>query len=344
MSFLLKERICPLLIKLFSPSAKLKLGTNSSLIGSSSSSSSASQQQQPSPNALSIDQKTFGIVSRLIRIVFVLIKSYFELLVTECEIFLSLLVKFLEVDRPLWQKALAIEIFHKISVEPALVELFLLNYDMKQHPEKILALITNGIALFIQSLFLNAATSGTGSTGVGGGGGGGGGGSSSSSSSGTIFSSGSSSSSAQQALHHHHHHQQQQQSSSSGGNSPFAFQISSTQAAFVYKDTTIQLLYTYAPGQVKATYLDGWDKLDLPYILDGYLLSSAYACVQELCKSIQSLVDRKLSVYQQHGDDASPTSSVRTSICLLKRLNINGGAASDPNSAQVLSFTKTEST
>jgi uncharacterized membrane protein YgcG len=161
MSFILKERICPLLIKLFSPSTKHKLNTTSP--GNTSSQSSSSNNSSNNSN----DQKSFGIVSRLIRIVFILIKNYFELLITESEIFLSLLTKFLDIDRPIWQKALAIEAFHKISVEARLIRLLVINYDMKEHPEKIFSLITNGIALFIQSLFLNAATNIGGSGGSG---------------------------------------------------------------------------------------------------------------------------------------------------------------------------------
>ena len=122
MSFILKERICPLLIKLFSPSTKLK---NQQHQNSSQTSPTTSSILSSSSN--NNDQKNFGIVSRLIRIVFVLIRNYFELLVTESEIFLSLLTKFLEIDRPLWQKALAIEVFHKISVENSLIELIVLN-------------------------------------------------------------------------------------------------------------------------------------------------------------------------------------------------------------------------
>ena len=85
MCFILKERVCPLLIKLFSPSTKLKI--NSSIQSNLSISQSMNQSTQ------SGDQKSveyFSIVSRLIRIVFVLIQLYFELLITESEIFLSL--------------------------------------------------------------------------------------------------------------------------------------------------------------------------------------------------------------------------------------------------------------
>lgn len=265
MCFILKERICPLLIKLFSPSTKLKM--NSSLVTLSSNSNSSNSNQTN-------DQKNvvyFSVVSRLMRIVFVILKNYFELLVTESEIFLSLLTKFLDVDRPLWQKALAIEIFHKISVETRLIELIILNYDMKEHTVKIFSHITSGIALFIQSLFLNAATNNSSQL--------------------SNSSSSSQSSSGSQSNNSSNINQQQANA--------FAFQISSAQPSFIYKDITIQLLFPYISGQVKATYLDTWDKLDVPYIQDGYLLSIGFATLQELCKSVQSLVEQNFSIFQQ---------------------------------------------
>ncbi len=208
MCFILKERICPLLIKLFSPTTKLKVNTSLVTLSSMSSSNSSSTQTS--------DQKSvvyFSIVSRLMRIVFVILKNFFELLITESEIFLSLLTKFLDIERPLWQKALAIEIFHKISVETRLIELIIRNYDMKEHTVKIFSLITNGIALFIQSLFLNAATGNSQQTG-------------NEKLSGSL----SSGSSGQQLAN------------------AFAFQISSAQPSFIYKDVTIQLLFPYISG------------------------------------------------------------------------------------------------
>ena len=47
--------------------------------------------------------------------------SFFE--VTECEIFLSLLVKFLDSDKPFWQRALALEVLHTLCVQPQLLRL-----------------------------------------------------------------------------------------------------------------------------------------------------------------------------------------------------------------------------
>uniref|UniRef100_A0A7N6ALB8 Protein MON2 homolog n=1 Tax=Anabas testudineus TaxID=64144 RepID=A0A7N6ALB8_ANATE len=80
-SFLLKERVCPLVIKLFSPNIKFRQG----------SSSAAS----PAP----VEKPYFPICMRLLRVVSVLIKHFYTLLVTECEIFLSLLVKFLDGEK-----------------------------------------------------------------------------------------------------------------------------------------------------------------------------------------------------------------------------------------------------
>ncbi|WAR26074.1 MON2-like protein, partial [Mya arenaria] len=108
-SFLLKERICPLVIRLFSPSLKYRQGVPT----------------PPSPTALD-NRPFFPIVMRLLRIVSSLIQYYYGLLMTECEIFLSLLVKFLEPEKPMWQRCLALEVLHKLFADiqgspPALV-------------------------------------------------------------------------------------------------------------------------------------------------------------------------------------------------------------------------------
>ncbi|GIY28493.1 protein MON2 homolog [Caerostris extrusa] len=91
-NFLLKERVCPLIIKLFSPNIKYR---------------QSGQNTGPAPNPS--DKPYFPISMRLLRIVSVLIQRYYKMLVTECEIFLSLIVKFLDVDKPPWQRALALE-------------------------------------------------------------------------------------------------------------------------------------------------------------------------------------------------------------------------------------------
>uniref|UniRef100_A0A8C2DLH9 Protein MON2 homolog n=1 Tax=Cyprinus carpio TaxID=7962 RepID=A0A8C2DLH9_CYPCA len=136
-SFLLKERVCPLVIKLFSPNIKFRQG----------SSSSASS---PAP----VEKPYFPICMRLLRVVSVLIKHFYSLLVTECEIFLSLLVKFLDGEKPQWLRAVAVESVHRLCVQPHLLRSFCQSYDMKQHSTKVFRDIVNALGSFIQSLFI----------------------------------------------------------------------------------------------------------------------------------------------------------------------------------------------
>uniref|UniRef100_A0A673ATD1 Protein MON2 homolog n=1 Tax=Sphaeramia orbicularis TaxID=375764 RepID=A0A673ATD1_9TELE len=135
-SFLLKERVCPLVIKLFSPNIKFRQG----------SSSAAS----PVP----VEKPYFPICMRLLRVVSVLIKHFYSLLVTECEIFLSLLVKFLDGEKPQWLRAVAVESVHRLCVQPHLLRSFCQSYDMKQHSTKVFRDIVNALGSFIQSLFI----------------------------------------------------------------------------------------------------------------------------------------------------------------------------------------------
>ncbi|KAH0616638.1 hypothetical protein JD844_027909 [Phrynosoma platyrhinos] len=135
-SFLLKERVCPLVIKLFSPNIKFRQGSSTS--------------SSPAP----VEKPYFPICMRLLRVVSVLIKQFYSLLVTECEIFLSLLVKFLDADKPQWLRAVAVESIHRFCVQPQLLRSFCQSYDMKQHSTKVFRDIVNALGSFIQSLFL----------------------------------------------------------------------------------------------------------------------------------------------------------------------------------------------
>ncbi|CAG8622872.1 14264_t:CDS:2, partial [Ambispora leptoticha] len=74
----LRERICPLIIKTFS------------------------------------DKHDFPQTMRLMRVVYILIKQFSEILVTECEIFLAMFIKILEPENPLWQRVIAMEIFRGV--------------------------------------------------------------------------------------------------------------------------------------------------------------------------------------------------------------------------------------
>lgn len=141
-SFLLKERVCALVIKLFSPNIKYRTVVQAN-------------PQQPIPH----DKPYFPISMRLLRVVSILIQKYHRLLVTECEIFLSLIVKFLDPDKPAWQRSLALEVIHKMCVQPELLVAFCQFYDLKDHATNIFQDIINSLGAFVQSLFAQSHTS-----------------------------------------------------------------------------------------------------------------------------------------------------------------------------------------
>ncbi|KAK4871796.1 hypothetical protein RN001_015920 [Aquatica leii] len=137
-SFLLKERVCALVIKLFSPNIKYRNSIPASI-------------QQATP----FDKPYFPISMRLLRVVSILIQKYHSLLVTECEIFLSLIVKFLDPDKPTWQRSLALEVLHKMTIQPELLNSFCECYDLKKHTTSIFQDIVNSLGAYVQSLFVN---------------------------------------------------------------------------------------------------------------------------------------------------------------------------------------------
>ncbi|XP_028146572.1 protein MON2 homolog [Diabrotica virgifera virgifera] len=137
-SFLLKERVCALVIKLFSPNIKYRSNVPSSL-------------QQATP----FEKPYFPISMRLLRVVSILIQKYHSLLVTECEIFLSLIVKFLDPDKPTWQRSLALEVLHKMTIQPELLNSFCQCYDLNRHTTSIFQDIVNSLGAYVQSLFVS---------------------------------------------------------------------------------------------------------------------------------------------------------------------------------------------
>jgi hypothetical protein len=135
-SFLLKERVCALVIKLFSPNIKYRT------------------MAPQNTAAAALDKPYFPISMRLLRVVSILIQKYHALLVTECEIFLSLIVKFLDPDKPGWQRALALEVLHKMTIQPDLLVSFCRCYDLKDHATNIFQDIINSLGTYVQSLFM----------------------------------------------------------------------------------------------------------------------------------------------------------------------------------------------
>uniref|UniRef100_A0A4W4GTB0 Protein MON2 homolog n=1 Tax=Electrophorus electricus TaxID=8005 RepID=A0A4W4GTB0_ELEEL len=239
-SFLLKERVCPLVIKLFSPNIKFRQGSGS---GSSAS---------PAP----VEKPYFPICMRLLRVVSVLIKHFYSLLVTECEIFLSLLVKFLDGEKPQWLRAVAVESVHRLCVQPHLLRSFCQSYDMKQHSTKVFRDIVNALGSFIQSLFIVPSVGSVSSTNTPAG----------------------LSLSAQSGVG----------VVGTGGGL-------TTQAAFEYRGTWIPLMTVSVQGSAKATYLEMLDKVEPPSIPEGYAMSVAFSALLDLVRGITSMIERELA-------------------------------------------------
>lgn len=236
-SFLLKERVCALVIKLFSPNIKYRSSVPASV-------------QQATP----LDKPYFPISMRLLRLVSILIQKYHSLLVTECEIFLSLIVKFLDPDKPVWQRSLALEVLHKMTVQPDLLKSFCECYDLKTHATNIFQDIVNSLGAYVQSLFVNSQLMGQTTNPV----------------------------SAMAGA--------QGQPPALLGGMPVGPGIS-PQPGFFSRGVWLPVVATFSCGQSKSTYLEMLDKIEPPTIPDGYGISVAYACLLDIIRSIALTID-----------------------------------------------------
>ncbi|CAF4212457.1 unnamed protein product, partial [Didymodactylos carnosus] len=268
--YLLKERVSPLIIKLFSPGMKHvakseKLSTNNVQMGSGNL----------------YDGAYFPLIARLLRLVCILVRLYFSLLITECEIFLSLLIKLLEQDKPIWQRSLAIECIHKILIQPNLLKLFCLSYDMQPHASKILKDLTNGISSFIQSFFNNNSIS--------------------TSSNAAISVQASSTSTITEKKNSGNTKSDNTNSYNGGSNT--------NTVLFVYRSLCVPQYVTYQQGQAKCLYLENWEKVDCPLIPDSYGVVIAFACMLELVRNVQLIIEGN----GMRGD-VIPGSQLKTSI------------------------------
>ncbi|XP_058791911.1 protein MON2 homolog isoform X3 [Phymastichus coffea] len=228
-SFLLKERVCALVIKLFSPNIKYRNSVPASV-------------QQATP----LDKPYFPISMRLLRVVSILIQKYHSLLVTECEIFLSLIVKFLDPDKPPWQRALALEVLHKMTVQADLLTSFCNCYDLKPHATNIFQDIVNSLGAYVHSLFVNPHISQAAPAPVA---------------------------------------QAQGTAPAMLAGMPIGPGIT-PQPGFYSRGIWLPVVATFTSGQAKSTYLEMLDKIDPPQIPDGYGISIAYACLLDIIRSI----------------------------------------------------------
>ncbi|XP_010839902.1 PREDICTED: protein MON2 homolog isoform X3 [Bison bison bison] len=179
--------------------------------------------------------------------------------VTECEIFLSLLVKFLDADKPQWLRAVAVESIHRLCVQPQLLRSFCQSYDMKQHSTKVFRDIVNALGSFIQSLFLVPPTGNPAAT----------------NQAGNNNSGGPVSAPANSGM------------LGIGGGVTLL-------PAFEYRGTWIPILTVTVQGSAKATYLEMLDKVEPPTIPEGYAMSVAFHCLLDLVRGITNMIEGEL--------------------------------------------------
>jgi hypothetical protein len=263
---LLKERVCSLVIKLFSPNIKYRAGGGSAAGGHS-------------PAAF--DKPYYPISLRLLRVVAVLVERYYRLLVTECEIFLSLIVKFLDPDKPPWQRALALELLHKMVVQPRLVTEFCRSYDCQPHATNIFQDMINSLGAYVQQVFVSPSASAP---------------EPSAPAPAAALPSGGSSLLAGLPI--------------GPGVSP--------QPGFYYRGTYRPLLLSWVGGTAKSHYLDMTDRLEPPPLPDGHGVSLAYGCLLDVIRSVSLVIDTEPEMEEgarpQEGEPWAELAAVRAQL------------------------------
>lgn len=86
---------------------------------------------------------------------------------------------------------------------------------------------------------------------------------------------------------------------------------SSNTILFAYRNVVVPQYVTYTQGQAKAVYVENWEKFDCPIIPDSYGIVVAYACMLELVRAVQLIIEGT----GMRGD-AIAGSQLRTSVQL----------------------------
>ena len=235
---LVKDKVCPILISLFSPTIRPNTGT-----GQTSS-------QAP-------EKAFFPITNRIMRIVKILVQHYFHLIPTESEIFLQLLAKLTDSEKPQWQRCLAVEVTASIFRNADLVRSIVLTYDSRPHSTKVLQDLVSSLAAFLQSSFLSSLNK-SGSTEV--------------------------------------VPTQTQTASNSNPNLPQGSSAVQT-LLFTYRGVSIPLLFLPSQHPPKPLLLEMLDKHEVAVTVpDGYGATVAFCALLDLVNTCQALVERPTSV------------------------------------------------
>ena len=242
--------------------------TNSSLNGNHHQMSNSSA---ISTTPVQLAQTSFWpITVRLMRIVSVLIRNFFEVLVTESEIFLSFLVKSLEVDKPNWQRSIALESLYRM-IQPKLISSLCKCYDMKPHSSKILRDIVNALCIYIQSQFQVVDSSTTASLLT------------------SLVNNTNSGNPSQGFIANN-------VNNGGGAANQTGSAKNSTFPIFNLRGISISLLFipSHKVHKYRTFYIEQLEKLEPPTAPEGHGLSTALACILEIVSALTKIIEQDL--------------------------------------------------
>ncbi|TNN10465.1 Protein MON2 [Schistosoma japonicum] len=268
-AYLLKTNLCPLVIKLFSPSLKLHstpLATSgsggiadvaSAALAAATAALTSGVTSLSSNDLVTNEKPNFALFVRLKRLLIVIVNHYFHLLNTECEIYLSLLIRFLDLSKLLWQRALALEVLYRIVEQPELVKHICISYDMRQHATKIFQELVNAFGHYIQASLANPCPG--------------------------------------DELSKDNTNQTPNQPTHVGG---------INQSMLYYKGC-----YFPINLQSKGVLLDMLDRSEPPVLADGYCLSLAVVCLRKIVDSLKTIINTNLPEITTDNNDDIDTSN-----------------------------------
>lgn len=312
-TLLVKQQVCPLIIKLLSPGLikfrsfhqqqyqqHLYYDDNNCQYSDSSNNatnkvdSTAMSSSSTSQTSLTsqMDKPFYSISIRLLRIVSVLVEKFYPILPTEVEVFISLLIKLLHHNKPQWQRVVSLEVLLKICCHATLVKFLATTYDMSPVSSNVLKDLTAAIAVYIQLHFLPVnSPSGILSSIIGG-------------------ISGASSNINSVANSNVNSDRSGNSNGSPGNNS----NDSSVQniPGFMFKSTWLPLMFQLKSGQTRSTYLDQLDKQEVPNVPDTYGLTVAFHCILELARAVVRIVDNGNNIIDlSNSTSTNPSSSTQ---------------------------------
>ncbi|KAL5113058.1 hypothetical protein TcWFU_010146 [Taenia crassiceps] len=243
--YLLKERVCPLIIKLMASGLTADGQKNASRDGSSDTFGGGTC------GSTYVGSSDFGINVRLNRIINLLCSNYFECLNTECEMLISTTARLVENEQNAWRRALALEVIYKIISQVDLLANICLTFDMMDPPSRVFFGLVSTVGGFVQSTLLTSHGS-------------------------------------------HPETMTTLLGASSGHQLP-------QKPSFIYRGVS----HVIADAQ-KFALLEVLDKLEAPFLPEGYSLRLAISCLLQLVWSLQHLIQQARSSMESALVDKPP--------------------------------------